>query len=251
MAPAIGGSRGNTGTQAFWQHVEDFRRMLLWSVVGWGLSAALAWNWWPLLWRVLAHPLTSLPHPPKVVVTNPTATVTVSFQLALLAGSLLAAPWILWQIWRFVVPAMLPRERQVVRWALLWTTLLFVLGAAAGYWTILPMTLRWLVEYGDGMFEQLWNVGDYTSMTVKLLAGCGAMFEFPLLTWILGSLGVVTSRQLLSWSRGAIVAIFVIAAILTPPDPVSQCLMAAPMLVLWFLGIGTAHLAAAHRAGGA
>lgn len=251
MAPALGGGRDTSGTQGFWQHVEAFRRMLLWSVVGWGLSAALAWNWWPLLWRVLAHPLTSLPHPPKVVVTNPTATVTVSFQLALLAGSLLAAPWILWQIWRFVVPAMLPRERQVVRWALLWTTVLFALGAAAGYWTILPMTLRWLVEYGDGMFEQLWNVGDYTSMTVKLLAGCGAMFEFPLLTWILGSLGVVTARQLLSWSRGAIVAIFVLAAILTPPDPVSQCLMAAPMLVLWFLGIGTAHLAAARHAGGA
>jgi len=217
--------------------------MLLWSVVAWGLGAAIAWNWWPLLWKVMAHPLSTLPHPPKIVVTNPTSTVTMSVQLALVAGSLLSAPWILWQIWRFVVPAMLPRERQVVRLALLWTTLLFVLGCVAGYYTILPMTLRWLAEYGDGMFEQLWNVEDYTTMTVKMLTGFGAMFEFPLLTWILGSLGVVTSRQLLSWSRGAIVAIFVIAAILTPPDPVSQCIMAAPMLGLWFLGVGTARLA--------
>jgi len=231
----------------FWRHIEDFRKMLLWSVLGWGAGTLVAWNWWPQLWLVLVHPLKGMPHPPKIVVTSPTATVTMSIQLALVAGSLISAPWVLWQIWRFAAPAMMPREKSVAVWALFWTTGLFLAGCVAGYYTILPMTLRWLAEYGDGMFEQLWNVDEYTTMSVKMLASFGAMFEFPLLTYVLASFGVVTSRQLLSWSRGAIVAIFVIAAVLTPPDPVSQCIMAAPMLGLYFAGVGTARFAATRK----
>ena len=244
MAPASRGHRDTSGSLDFWRHIEDFRRMLLWSVLGWGAGTLVAWNWWQELWTILSHPLHTMPNPPKIVVTSPTATVTMSIQLALVAGSMLSAPWIFWQIWRFAAPAMMPREKSIAVWALLWTSALFAAGSATAYFTILPMTLRWLAEYGDGLFEQLWNVGEYTTMSVKMLAAFGAMFEFPLVTYVLGSFGVLTSKQLLSWSRGAIVAIFVLAAVLTPPDPVSQCMMAAPMLVLYFAGVATAGLGA-------
>lgn len=233
----------------FWGHVQALRQALLWSVAGWIVAAAVAWNWWPLVWQVFSIPLNSMPHPPRIVATSPTATVTMSFQLALVAGSLLAAPWILWQLWRFASPALRIGERRIALKALAWTMLLFLAGAVTGYFTILPMTLRWLADYGEGRFEALWNVEEFTTMTVKMLLGFGAMFEFPLLTWVLGSLGVVTHRQLLSWSRGAVVLIFVLAAVLTPPDPVSQCLMAAPMLLLYYGGVLTALWASPSRTG--
>lgn len=251
MSDAPRGHRDGTGSIEFWHHVQDLRSALLWSVLGWGTATIAAWNWWDRIWSVLAAPLRSMPHPPRVVATSPTAAVAVSVQIALVAGGLLASPWVLWQIWRFAAPALLPREKRVAAHTLLWTILLFSLGVVCGYWTILPMTLRWLSEYGSDMFESLWSVQEYTSMSVKMLACFGAMFEWPLLTYALASLGIVRARQFLSWSRGAIVAIFVLAAVLTPPDPVSQCILAAPMLVLYFAGVGTAALArASSRNGG-
>lgn len=251
MPDAPRGHRDGSGSLEFWRHVQDLRGALLWSLLGWGAATLLAWNWWDLVWSVLAAPLQGMSHPPRIVATTPTAAVTASVQLALAAGSLIASPWVLWHLWRFASPALLPREKRVAVRALFWTVVLFALGVVCGYWTILPMTLRWLSEYGADMFDPLWSVQEYTSMSVKMLVGAGAMFEWPLLTYALASLGAVHARQLLSWSRGAIVAIFVLAAILTPPDPVSQCILAAPMLALYFAGVGTAALARAPSRGDA
>jgi len=203
------GHRAVGGSLDFWRHLEDLRKALFWSVLGWLLGTIIAWNY---------------------------------FQVALVAGSVISAPWVFWQFWRFLRPALRGQERKVALSAVWWTTFLFVVGLVAGYFTIFPMTLRWLAGYGGGMFEQMWTVDEYTSMSVKLLGGFAAMFEFPLLTWVLARLGIAGHREFLRWSRGAIVAIFVLAAVVTPPDPVSQCIMAVPMLALYFAGVGTAWL---------
>lgn len=237
------GHRAESGGFDFWRHAEDLRRALFWSVAGWIVCAVVAYEFWEELWKLFLYPLQGVENAPKIIVTNPTGAVTMSFQVALVAGSLGAAPWILWQAWRFVQPALHPKERKVTFVAVWWIFLLFATGTVVGYFTIFPMTVRWLAGYGNGMFEQLWTVDDYTSMSVKLVGGFAAMFEFPLFTWVLGRMGVVGPGQLFRWSRGAIVLVFVVAAVLTPPDPVSQCIMAAPMLVLYFAGIGTAWLA--------
>lgn len=243
MAADVRGHRAPTGGLDLWRHVEELRRALLWAVLGWTAGTLVAWNWWDVLWRVLVRPLASMEHPPRIVALSPMAAVNVSVQVALVAGSLVAAPWILWLVWRFVAPALLPKERGVAVWALLWTTLLFAAGVVVGYCTILPMTMRWLASYGGDQFESMWGVEEYTGMCVKMLAGFGAMFEFPLVAWILSSLGVVDWKTLLRWSRGAIVAVFVVAAVLTPPDPVSQTILALPMMALWFAGVGVAWFA--------
>lgn len=222
--------------------------MLLWSVVGWGAATLVAWNWWTLLWGILVRPLEAMKNPPKIVSLAPMETVTTSVQLALVAGSLVAAPWILWQVWRFVAPALFPSERRVATGALVVSSALFAIGVVVGFYTVLPMTLAWLASYGDGLFVQMWSVQEYTGMCVRMLGGFGAMFEFPLVSYVLAAMGVVTSSQLLRWSRGAIVLIFVVAAIVTPPDPVSQTIVAIPMLVLYFAGVGTARIAQSRRA---
>lgn len=243
MGQSRRGYRAEDGGLDFWRHMDDLRRIVFWSVIGWVLGAAIAYQYWAELWDLLLKPFHGMKDPPKIIVTNPTGAVTMSFQVSLLAGSLLAAPWILWQLWRFVQPALHPKERTVALSAVWWITILFMIGAAVGYFTIFPMTVQWLASYGDGMFQQLWTVDDYTSMSVKLIGGFAAMFEFPLLTWVLARMGLFGPKELFRWSRGAIVLIFVIAAVLTPPDPVSQVIMAVPMLLLFFAGIGTAWLA--------
>lgn len=243
MPPSERGHRAEGGGLDFWRHIEDLRKALFWSVVGWMVAATVAYEYWTDLWKLLLSPMAGMKNAPKIVVTNPTGAVTMSFQVALVAGSFFAAPWGLFQVWKFVQPALQPRERKIALQAVWWITVLFGAGAAVGYYTIFPMTIQWLAEYGDGMFQQLWTVDEYTSMSVKLIGGFAAMFEFPLLTWILASMGLFGAKELWRWSRGAIVLIFIIAAVLTPPDPVSQCIMAFPMLVLYFAGVGTAWLA--------
>lgn len=237
------GYRSSGGALDFWRHVADLRKALVWSVVGWLVATLLAWQYWTMLWTVLSRPIATLKPAPKIIVTSPMGTVSMSFQVGLVAGSVLAAPWVFWQLWRFVRPALHDRERSIAVAALLWSTLLFFVGMVVCYFTILPWTLRWLLTYGEGMFEQLWTVDAFTSMSLQLLGGMGAMFEFPLLTWVLARMGIVGPKHLWKWSRGAIVAIFVLAAILTPPDPVSQCIMAVPMLGLYAAGILTSWIA--------
>jgi sec-independent protein translocase protein TatC len=243
VATDVRGYRAADGELDFWRHVEDLRKALFWSVLGWLAGTIVAWQYWTNLWRLLLRPLSGLKKMPQIIVTSPTGAVTMSFQVALVAGSLLAAPWVFWQLWRFVRPALHLHERRIVLGAVWWSTFLFAIGIVIGYFTIFPMTLKWLAGYGDGMFVQMWTVDEYTGMSVKLLGGFASMFEFPLVTWVLGRLGVLEPRQLLRWSRGAIVVIFVLAAVVTPPDPVSQCIMAVPMLALYFAGIGTSWLA--------
>jgi sec-independent protein translocase protein TatC len=243
MPPPERGPSAEEGGSDFWRHVEALRKALFWSVLGWVAAAVVAYEYWPQLWNLLLLPLKGMENPPQIVVTNPTGAVTMSFQVALLAGSFLAAPWVLWQIWRFVQPALALRERKIALNAVWWITFLFALGAVTGYYTVFPLTIQWLAGYGDGMFVQMWTVNEYTAMSVKLIGGFAAMFEFPLLTWVMASMGLFTAKDLLRWSRGAILLIFVLAAVLTPPDPVSQCIMAAPMLMLYFAGVGTAVLA--------
>jgi sec-independent protein translocase protein TatC len=236
------GYRAADGELDFWRHLEDFRRTLFWCILGWLLASIVAWEYWIPLWKLLLRPISGLANAPQIIVTSPTGAVTMSFQVALVAGSVFSAPWIFWQLWRFARPALVARERGIVLGAVWWISILFAVGMVVGYFTIFPMTLRWLAGYGNGMFKQMWTVDEYTGMSVKLLGGFASMFEFPLLTWVAARLGFLEPRKLLRWSRGAIVAIFVLAAMVTPPDPVSQCIMAVPMLALYFAGVGTCWL---------
>jgi sec-independent protein translocase protein TatC len=234
------GHRAAGGELDFWRHVEDLRKALFRAVLGWLAGTVVAWEFWEDLWKLLLRPLQGMQPAPRIVVTSPTGAVNMSMQVALVAGSVAAAPWMFWQFWGFIRPALRDRERGVVLSAIRWTTGLFVVGLVAGYFTIFPMTLRWLAGYGRGMFEQMWTVDEYTSMSVKLLGGFALTFEFPLVAWTLARLGVADHRSFLRWSRGAIVAIFVVAAVVTPPDPVSQCMMAVPMVALYFTGVAAA-----------
>lgn len=241
------GHRGAGGGLDLLRHLEDLRAALFRSLIGWLAGSLVAWEFWMDLWKLLLRPLRGLADPPRIVVTSPTGAVSMSMQVALVAGSVVSAPWVFWQLWGFVRPALREGERRVVLSALRWTAGLFALGLVAGYFTVLPLTLRWLSGYGRGMFEQMWTVDEYTAMSVKLLGAFALTFEFPLLAWTLARLGIAGHRELLKGARVAVVVIFVVAAVVTPPDPVSQCMMAVPMVGLYFAGVGAAWWAGRRR----
>lgn len=225
-------------------HLNALRRSLTRALLGWLAGVAVCYPFWERLWAFLLRPLHAVPndHLPQIVASTPVAAVSTSFHVSMLGGALLASPWIAWQAWSFLSPALHPRER---RWALtgsFFLALQFLLGATFGYLVLLPLILQWLVGFGRSLFTPLWSLDAYASLCLRFLVSVGLLFEWPVLTWLLSRAGLVKAA---TWKRGwryAVVGSFILACFFVPPDPVSQSILAVPMVGLYFLGIWTAHL---------
>lgn len=161
----------------------------------------------------------------------------VSLQVALLGGLILALPVVFYQLWRFVAPGLLKRERRLVLPVVALSVLCFGLGAAIAYFIVLPLGLRFFLGLEPADMTSQWAVDEYISFVLRLLLGFGIVFEMPVVTLFLSRLGLVTPEYMRRVRRYAIVAIFVLAAVFTPPDPISQILMALPLLGLYEVSI--------------
>jgi len=161
------------------------------------------------------------------------------FRVSLLGGLILGMPMIVYQGLRFVSPGLNPSERRWLYATVFGTFVLFLSGVAFAYYVALPPALDFLLKFGGGeIAEPNLRVGSYVDFVTRLLFWTGVAFETPLVVMYLARFGIVSPGQLLRWWRFAIVAAFVIAAIVTPTiDPVTQSLVAGPIIVLYFLGI--------------
>lgn len=161
------------------------------------------------------------------------------FRVSLLGGLILGMPMIVYQGLRFVSPGLRPSERRWLYGTVLGTFVLFLSGVAFAFYVALPPALDFLLDFGNGeIAEPNIRVGSYVDFVTRLLFWTGVSFETPLVVMYLARFRIVTARQLLRWWRFAIVAAFVIAAVVTPTiDPVTQSLVAGPIIVLYFLGI--------------
>jgi len=166
----------------------------------------------------------------------------VSLQVALLGGLVLALPVVFYQFWRFVAPGLLSRERRLVLPVVTLSVLCFGLGAAIAYSIVLPLGLRFFLGLEPDDMTSQWAVDEYISFVLRLLLGFGIVFEMPVVTLLLSRLGLVTPAYMRRVRRYAIVAIFVLAAVFTPPDPISQILMALPLLALYEVSIWVCRL---------
>lgn len=220
------------------------RSRLLKALAGLILAAILAYTQWERLWHFLTMPLLRQSAKVDLIATSPMESLMTSMKVSLIAGILLALPWITWQFWAFVGPAFLPRERRIFLPAFTGSIAMFTAGAAFCYYAVLPTGLGFLARYGGGTVTQNWRQGDYSSFICQFLLAFGLIFQLPVLAFVLARVGLVTARGLWKFARYAVIIIFVVAALLTPgPDPVSQLLMAAPLLLLYGLSIGIAALA--------
>ncbi len=174
---------------------------------------------------------------------EPMENIAVYFRVALLGGVTVAMPMLVFQMLGFVAPALTKSEKRWLFPIVFMATVAFMGGLAFGYWIVLPVTLGFLLSFGNDVAQADWRIGNYIGFVTRILLVMGFVFETPLLVMGLAKAGVVTARKLLKWWRLAIVAAFLVAAVVTPTiDPITQSLVGGPIVILYFVGIGLAWL---------
>ena len=164
--------------------------------------------------------------------------LTTHFAMAIVAGLIMAFPIIVWEFWKFFKPALRANERKHIRGAVLSSSLLFFTGVVFGYYMIFPFSLHFLGTYeiSDQIVNQI-NIRSYIGTLTSIVMASGLIFELPIFAFFLTKIGIITPRFLIEYRRYAIVIIFIIAAIITPPDVFSQTLVAIPLCGLYEISI--------------
>lgn len=231
-------------------HLEELRTRLIRALIAVAIGFAISYGVSERLVAWLLKPLTALrPEEALVIGTGVTDAFFTKLKVSFIAGIFLASPAVFYQAWQFIAPGLYEREKRVALPFSAAASFFFVAGAAFCYYLVFPVAFRFfLAEFTSvGIAAQI-RVSEYLTFTSRMLLAFGATFELPVVTFFLARVGLVTHRTMLAWSRYAIVAIFVVAAVLTPgPDVASQMLMATPLLVLYALSIGIAYLVARPR----
>jgi sec-independent protein translocase protein TatC len=228
----------------FVEHLEELRRRL------WKASAAIAlgmlgaWLVAPVVLADLVRRTVGM-----AVVLSPFEAFNERFKLSFILGLAIALPIVSWQAWSFVMPGLLRRERRWVPWLALASTALFAAGAAAAYFYVVPLVVLVLEQFlVPGVATQI-RLASLLDFTYNLALACGLLMQLPMLTLVLTSIGIVTPAFLLQQWRYALVAIFVLTALITPGDVVSaQFIMGGPMVLLYFASVGLSFVVARRRA---
>ncbi|MHC3995442.1 twin-arginine translocase subunit TatC [Thiomicrolovo sp. ZZH C-3] len=161
----------------------------------------------------------------------------VALKVAFFAAILGALPVILWQVWLFIAPGLYENEKKMILPFVFGGTTMFVVGVAFAYYIVTPFGFDFLITFGSFKFTPLINIEDYVGFFTKIMFGFGLAFELPVFAYFLALLGLVDDRQMAAFFKYAIVIIFIVAALLTPPDILTQLLMAGPLIVLYGFSI--------------
>ncbi|MBI4765219.1 MAG: twin-arginine translocase subunit TatC [Deltaproteobacteria bacterium] len=218
----------------FTAHLAELRKRLIicFGAVGIGFAAAYAFSAEIFSW--LVQPLIKvLPPGDKLVFTALPEAFFIYLKASLIGGIVLASPVIFYELWMFVAPGLHQKEKKFVLPFVIISTLLFAAGALFGYYVIFPVGFRFLVGFSTENIRALPSLQLYLSFCLKLLLGFGLVFEFPVLAYFLGRAGIINSRMMAKNRRVAVLLIFIIAAVLTPPDIVSQIILAIPLYLLF------------------
>jgi len=222
-----------------WEHLAELRSRLIKVAMAVGIGTIVGWFVYPYLLDFLLVPFREIQGPDaQVIATEPLQAFTLRLQMSVYLGIAIAMPVILWQLWRFITPALYPHEKKYAIPFTVSAMLLFLGGAWVAYLILVP-TLQFLISVGGDNVEPLYTATSYITLIVWMMLAFGIGFEFPVVVVALQLIGVITPRQLLSWWRVAMVVIAVVAAVITPSaDPISMLALAIPMALLYFLSIG-------------
>lgn len=221
---------------SFMYHLAELRRRLLYSLISLGIIFFLCFSFGAdKLMQLVASPINQMGI--SLIYIGLGEALAAQVKVCLLCSVILVCPFMLWQGWLFVKPALYPQEKRQF-FKLAFTIIsLFVLGVLFGYLVVFVMAVNFFVYVGQGFATPMLSINNYLSFLWGFILPFGLAFELPVVCYLLGKAGLVTSSMLISARRYIILGIFIIAGILTPPDVLSQIMMALPLLVLYEVGI--------------
>jgi sec-independent protein translocase protein TatC len=232
-------------------HLEELRKRIIFSVAGVVVGFFACWSYADRIFGLVQQPLIqALRHhglTGGLVYLNPTEPFNLYLEVGFVAGLFAASPFVFYQLWLFIAPGLYRKEKRYVLPFVISTVTLFVAGGLFGYKMVYPASLDFLIGYGD-RFQPMITIGEYTKLFVTIIVGLGLIFEMPILVFFLALMRVITARWMWRNFRYSILAIFVVAAMITPTtDILNMCLFAAPMIGLYGLSIGVAWLVGSAR----
>jgi sec-independent protein translocase protein TatC len=230
---------------SFFSHLEELRSRLIKCALSIGLSFVVCYHYSAFFLRIVQHPLKdAMPAGSSLTLLSLTEGFMTEFKVAILAAVFFACPLCFYQLWKFVAPALYGKERRYVWMFVPMATFFFLLGAAFNYFVTLPFAVKFLLSYAgpeaqlDVPLTATLSLGAYVSFFINMTLAFGLVFELPVLALLLGRMGLINYRTLTRGRRFALLAIFILAAFLTPtPDAFNQLLMALPLWVLYEISI--------------
>jgi sec-independent protein translocase protein TatC len=224
----------------FIEHLEELRRRLLWSLAAVSVCFIATYNFSRKIFDLLMQPIIkSLPKGSTLIFTRPAEGFTTYLKVAFFAALVLALPFILYQVWRFVAPALYRHEKQIAIPFIFFGTIFFAIGASFCYFIAAPPAFKFLLsEYSSEYVRAFPTIGEALSFFMTLIFAFGIVFEFPLIVFILARLGIVNAEMLRRKRKFAILINTILAAVISPsPDVLSMMLMLVPLLIFYELGI--------------
>ena len=238
----------------FWEHLEELRKRVVYSVIALIISCFAAWEVREPVLDALTKPFIDawkeqkIQGDPNLNFSAPGAGFSANLQVALLIGIAFAAPVIFYQLWAFIAPGLYAKEKKFVIPFVVLSTLLFVGGGYFGWLTAFPIAFNYFLGFSGSLGTHGLQItptimlDNYLDFVVQMLLAFGIIFELPLFLLFLSIAGIVNYLHLIKFGRWFILLAFVVAGILTPPDVTSQLIMGVPLIVLYFVSIGLAYI---------
>jgi sec-independent protein translocase protein TatC len=225
---------GRFSNMPFLEHLEELRKRLIRSIIALLIAAAGSFYFADHIVKFIVKPLGDT----KLYVTEVAGSFTAYFKVSLIAGLIVALPYIFWQLWSFVSPGLYKRERLMILPIVIASTVLFLLGAIFCFYVMLPVSLNFLINFSGGLITPIITVSSYVSFISMLILGFGLGFQLPIVAYVLGKFGIVSARGLSKARRYAIVVLLFLAAFLTPtPDAFTMMVMFVPLYALYEVSI--------------
>ncbi|WP_295700737.1 twin-arginine translocase subunit TatC [Helicobacter mastomyrinus] len=221
-------------------HIQDLRKRLIISVCVFFAAFIVCFGFWEIIFAFIKAPLVDVLGSEvrgKFIASGMIEGIFIAMKSALFAALVLAMPVIFWQTWIFVAPGLYKHEKKVVVPFVFFGTMMFAIGVAFSYYGVLPFIIKNVLLFGNDQFEAYITAENYFTFFIRLVIGFGIAFELPVLCFFLGKVGLITDESLKGFFKYAVVLIFIIAAIIAPPDVISQILLAIPLTGLYGISI--------------
>ena len=222
---------------SFLDHIEELRWRIIYALIGVLVFTIIAWIFIdPIIEVVLLKPARDANAPLQNL--RPFGQLFLYIQVAIIVGIVVSLPNLFYQLWQFIAPALKQREQKYIIWIVFFSTFCFLLGIAFAYFVMLPLTMKFAAQFGTAEIANEFAIDEYMSIIISVMLAAGLVFELPMISFFLSKLGILTPKFMRKYRRHAIVIILILAAFLTPgADPVSQVILAVPLVLLYEISI--------------